>query len=153
MVRQDVERMFDGYRNLDVQPLLELAHPNVLLSEGGPESIRMKLEPVFENLNNANGRFERMEVLEKPEFFQTKYDDFAIVRTQSVLESSKGRVQMTGFIVGHKKQNEDEWRYLDATGGTSAGEGVVRFHLPNLPASLPLPESSLEPLSAASLND
>lgn len=143
-VLPDIERLMDGYRNLDVQPFLDLAHPNVLLSEGGSESIRMLLEPQLDSIRDGNGSFELFEGVGEPEFYKTKYDDIVVVRTRAIVSSPSGRTQLTGFFVGHKKQKDKHWKYLDATGGLPEAEDVVRFHLPELPAGLRLPKSSRE---------
>lgn len=141
-VKQDVQNYLSAVREFDVEPMIELAHASVLLSEGGEETVRRFLQQGFTTAQQTGVSFDDFTILGEPEFYRTKYDDFAVIRTKLVVSSPENTVWLIGYFVGHKKQHEGSWKYFDASGGTANAERTIKYHLEEFPELLTLPECS-----------
>ncbi|RCS54607.1 hypothetical protein DTL42_05595 [Bremerella cremea] len=140
-VISDAKRILDGIREKDFTSSFELMDPKLLLSAEVPQTFQPSYQDYIDHIQPENVTFEEISITSEPKFFRSKYDDFAILQTKSILVFRDSKTEQVGFILARRGREDQHWKYADFSAGWVNAKDIVRYHFPDLPKNLPIPDS------------
>lgn len=143
-VISDVKRILNGIREKDFTLSFELMDPKLLVSADAPKTFQPSYQDYIDHVQPETVTFEEISLTSEPEFFRSRYEDFAILRTKSILVFINSKTVQTGFILARRGHDDQHWNYSDFSAGWSNAEAIVRYHFFDLPKDFPIPECKIE---------
>jgi hypothetical protein len=137
VVQRDVEAMSNAFYSGNLDLVLELTHPGIVESWGGPEKARDAMSTALLPFLQQGGRVEAFRFPAKPEFVLTDRALYAIVPTLTVVQLGNQRTESLKYHFGVLEPGARRWKYIDGTNIT--GSNVQTF-FPDFPANHPFPK-------------
>ncbi|MEW4456135.1 hypothetical protein AB1L30_25950 [Bremerella sp. JC817] len=137
-VLSDTKRLIDATLNQEIDPLLELTHPNTLKMMGGKEKARELMQLIFDQVTALQLNYDRFVPVGEPKFYRTPQYEFAVIATEAHATFPDDSLDQKGAMVGMRKVGSDKWTYVDYNDQT---KDQIYTILPELPRNIELPET------------
>ena len=135
-VQSDVTIIIHAVYDSDHETALRFTHPKILEMMGGKEKVTEALKEAFSTFEALDMSIESLAFPEAPRFFAGKENVYVTVPTLTIMVANGKRVESLNFQFGIRKQDEEEWTYIE---GSRVTKESLKQLFSDIPESIELP--------------
>ena len=140
IVQADARRLQNAIRDGEKAAFIELTHPIIIESMGGPEQAESDLDDALADMQSAGMVIESMTFPADPRFFSSDTTDFVFVPMLTTFTVGGQRIESLSYLLGAKPRQTSKWTYIDGSQIELQNQNVDTW-FPDFPAGQTYPDT------------